>query len=129
MPDKILEQAARPPLRLALKRAVRFRCPSCGRGHLFRSYLRQVDSCPDCGEAFGHIRTDDAAPWLTILLVGHLLVPSAITAHTALAWPDWVGMIVWPLAAICLSLIILPWAKALFLSAIWTMKAPGSERE
>jgi uncharacterized protein (DUF983 family) len=28
-----------------------------------------------CGEAYGHFRADDAPPWLTILVVGHITIP------------------------------------------------------
>ena len=47
----------------------------------------------------------------------------------ATPWPYWVSMTLWPALALGLSLAILPRAKALFLGAIWSMKAPGSEAE
>ena len=38
------------------------RCPKCGEGRLFRSYLKVVEECKSCGEKYGHFRADDAPP-------------------------------------------------------------------
>lgn len=119
---------ARPPLGLALKRALRLRCPHCGEGKLFASYLKQVKTCPHCDEAFGHIRSDDAAPWLTMLVVGHLYVPTLISVEAAHDVPPMLSAIMWPVIGIGLCLAALPFAKAIFIAAIWTTGAPGSER-
>jgi uncharacterized protein (DUF983 family) len=41
----------RRPARL-LWRAVRLRCPACGRGPLFRGWFTMHDACPACGRPF-----------------------------------------------------------------------------
>ncbi|MEO3430488.1 DUF983 domain-containing protein [Pelagibius sp. CAU 1746] len=120
---------SQPPLATAMWRGLRGLCPSCGAANLFASYLKQVESCPACREELGHIRSDDAAPWLTILVVGHIVVPVMFTVERYTAWPDWVAMTVWPLAALALVLAVLPRAKGLLLSIIWATRAPGSERD
>jgi len=51
----------------------------------------------------------------------------ALFAETSFRWPLWVSMTVWPLTALALTLTILPGAKAMFIAAIWAMKAPGFE--
>lgn len=119
----------RPPLGDALWRGLRGRCPACGEARLFARYLKQVERCPACHEAFGHVRSDDAAPWLTILVVGHIVVPLMFTVERFSHWPDWVAMVIWPLIALALTLVILPRAKGLLLSLIWATRAPGSERD
>ncbi len=35
-----------------LKRGLRKRCPRCGGGHLFRSWVRMKERCPHCGFKF-----------------------------------------------------------------------------
>ena len=50
----------------AIVRAVSGRCPACGGGKFFKSYLHQVDRCSVCGESFGQIHADDGPAWLTI---------------------------------------------------------------
>ncbi len=120
---------ARPPLWTSLRRGLARRGPRCGAAPRFKSYLKQVDACAACGERYAHIRADDAAPWLTILIVGHVLIPVVLTVETRTAWPDWVAMSVWPAAALALAALVLPRAKALFVSLIWATRSPGSERE
>lgn len=109
----------------AIVRAVSGKCPACGGGKFFKSYLHQVDRCPVCGESFGQIHADDGPAWLTIGIVGHVVVPVLLFTEINYQWPFLVSMTVWPLTALALTLTILPRAKALFLAAIWAMKAPG----
>ncbi len=63
------------PLKPALLRGWRRRCPNCGAGPMLRGYLKVRDSCPVCGEELHHHRADDGPAYLTILIVGHLLAP------------------------------------------------------
>lgn len=117
----------RPGLGTALMRALRGRCPNCGQGRLMRSYLKPVEACLSCNEAYGHIRSDDAAPWLTIMIVGHIVVPTVLMVEQNTSWPAWVAMTAWPAIAFALALLVLPRAKTLFLGLIWATRAPGSE--
>ena len=79
---------SRPSTLVALFRGALGRCPRCGRGPLLHRYLKMVDRCPACGEPYGHFRTDDAAPWLTILVVGHLTVPVILIVEDELSASD-----------------------------------------
>lgn len=128
-PFKEEDADGRPGLGEAIWRGLRGLCPCCGRGRLFARYLRQVEACPACGEPLGHLRSDDAAPWLTILVVGHIVVPLMLSVDRYSPWPTWLAMTVWPLAALALTLIVLPRAKGVLLSVIWATRAPGSERD
>lgn len=111
------------------KRAILCRCPSCGEGKLYKKYLKQVNSCAKCNEEFGHIRADDGPAWLTILITGHILVPIALLIMAKTNWPDWVHMIIWPIATIAMSLALLPSAKGLFISIIWRSGCVGAEKD
>ena len=119
------ESRTRPKLWLAIRRALLGRCPNCGRGRLFASFLKPVERCAACGEAYGQIRTDDAASWLTILVVGHIAVPIVLVAERHTDWPMWVSITVWCSFAALLSLAVLPRAKAFLLSMIWLYRADG----
>ena len=111
-------------LKTAIRRAVMGRCPACGEGKLFQTYLKQVDSCAACGEAFGHIRADDAAPWGTLILVGHVFLPFAFMVNVDFL-PTWAAMLLWASLFSLISLAVLPRAKALFLAILWQTRAPG----
>ncbi len=119
----------RPTLAGAVLRAVRGRCPNCGRGHLFRAYLRQVPACAACAEPYDHLRADDGPAWLTILVVGHLVVPAALMVELRTAWPLWLAMMVWPGLALALTLTLLPRSKGAFLAVLWATGAPDSNHD
>jgi uncharacterized protein (DUF983 family) len=123
-----MENTNQVPMKLAVRRAILGRCPCCGEGKLFRAYLKQVENCSVCGEAFGHIRADDAAPWLTIILVGHIFVPLMLVFVALTTMPSWVSAVLWSLVFVALSLLILPRAKGLFIAILWLTGA-GEARQ
>lgn len=49
-------------------------CPACGRGKLFWKYLKVNDQCEVCHTDLARYPADDGPAYLTILLVGHLVV-------------------------------------------------------
>jgi len=113
--------------RLAL-RALACRCPRCGQGKLFDGYVTPVAACAVCGEPLGHIRADDGPAWLTILIVGHIVVAAILAVEPYVDWPQWVSSVVWLGLALALVLIVLRPAKAFFIGILWRSGAPGSER-
>ena len=62
------------PLRRSIARGLRGRCPACGEGKAFRAYLKVVDRCPKCRHDLARYPADDGPAYLTILLVGHLVI-------------------------------------------------------
>lgn len=120
------EQTGEPEvsLKTAMLRGLMGRCPHCGKGKLMRGYLKQVESCAICGEQLGHIRADDAAPWLTIIVVGHVFLPLAFLVNVD--WmPTWGAMLLWSACFAAIALAILPRAKSLFIGVLWQTRAPG----
>lgn len=115
------------PLRLAMKRGFLGRCPGCGKTPLFRAYLKQVPACPACGAAFARIRADDAAPWATIIVVGHVFLPLIFFVDLSAFMPFWIGVTAWAALFSGLSLALLPRAKGLFIGLLWVTRAPGVE--
>ena len=111
-------------LKIAARRALMGRCPNCGQGRLMRGYLKQVENCSVCGEQLGHIRADDAAPWLTIILVGHIFLPLAFLVNVDFL-PMWGAMLLWSGCFALLALAILPFSKRLFIGVLWQTRAPG----
>jgi uncharacterized protein (DUF983 family) len=109
-----------------IKRALLCRCPSCGEGKLYKSYLKQVDHCEACGAPWGEIRADDGPAWATIFIVGHILAPLIIIAMMFESIPDWALMITVAMLALGLCLLILPRTKAIFITLIWRTKCEGS---
>lgn len=84
-----------PPLFTALRRGLANRCPACGETRLFRRFLKVNPVCANCGAPLGQARADDAPPYFTILLVGHIVVPGIIVLEQVEAPPLWVHAAIW----------------------------------
>ncbi len=112
----------------AIWRGARGRCPRCGEGRLLHHYLKMVDCCAVCGEPYGHYRTDDAAPWLTILVVGHITVPFVVLTEMTFDPPLWLMLAVFLPLIVGLTLVLLPRCKGIMAAVLWAMQAEGSEK-
>lgn len=106
-------------IRAALLRGLLGRCPHCGRGPLFKGFLKVADHCPTCGEALHHQRADDAPAYFVILMVGHLVVPLALSLEVALAPPYWVHALLWGPLTVGLALGLLPAVKGAIVGWQW----------
>lgn len=91
----------------ALRRGFAMRCPCCGKGRLFASFLKVADRCEACGEDFSHHRADDFPAYLVILAVGHVIVPLILATETAYEPAVWLQLAIWlPIVALsCVALI------------------------
>jgi uncharacterized protein (DUF983 family) len=115
----------------AMHNGVRARCPHCGRGALFAGYLRVVDHCAVCGEALHHHRADDAPPYFTISIVGHIIVGLVLAVEVAWSPPLWLHLVLWAPLTLFLSLALLRPIKGVIvgLQWAWHMHGFGGENE
>lgn len=113
------------PSRKIIWRSIRGRCPRCGEGKLFKSYIQQIDRCAHCGEEIGSIRADDGPAWLTILLTGHIAAPliGYFALHDTL--PQWLAMTLLITIVLGTACFLLPRAKGLFIAVIWLSSKKG----
>ena len=109
----------------ALRRGLRRRCPACGEGRLFEGLLRVAPTCAHCGLATGEFRSDDAPPYFTILIVGHLVVPMVLLIERAFAPALWLQTALWIPATLALSLLILPRVKGAVIGWQWAAGIRG----
>ena len=116
------------PTGQAMLRGARGRCPACGEGRLFTSYLKVGDACPACQEDLHHQRADDGPAYLTILIVSHLGAPLLLASF--IAWrPSAMTMILsFGLGAIVLSLAMLPVIKGAMVGLQWARRMHGFGR-
>jgi uncharacterized protein (DUF983 family) len=112
----------------AVLRGACARCPNCGRGRLFRAYLKPVESCAECHEPLAHVRADDGPAWLTILIVGHIVVGLALYQEMISPLPVLLSVALFVSLSVALILWLLPRAKGVFVGAIWAMDATGADR-
>ncbi len=113
------------PVMPSLMRGFRSRCPSCGERTLFRSFLKVSDACPSCSEQLHHHRADDAPPYFTIMVVGHVVIPAMLIVERVYHPEMWVHSLLWPALAIVLSLLTLPAVKGALVGYQWALYMHG----
>lgn len=112
---------AKRDLKLGMKRGVLRRCPNCGEGRLFSGYLAVKAVCDHCGNANDNYRADDAAPYFTILLVGHLVIAPMLTLGIIKTWSlGWLYAVMFPLIA-TITMILLPFVKGAVIGVLWSL--------
>jgi uncharacterized protein (DUF983 family) len=119
-----LDTVVRPDTFTAVMRGLRRSCPQCGRGGLFkpgfRNTLKLADACPHCGEQFDGIRADDAPPYFTILVVGHIVVPLMLVAEQHdMSTPTAIAVFL-PLT-LGLTAVLLPTLKGAIAALMWSL--------
>ena len=72
----------------AIGRGFRCRCPACGEGKLFGKFLKVKPECGKCGAEFLGHRADDLPPYITIMIVGHVIVPLFLVFERSTNWPE-----------------------------------------
>jgi uncharacterized protein (DUF983 family) len=113
----------------AMWRGTLCKCPNCGKGSLFRAYLKVRSECPACGEEFHHHRADDLPPYVAIFIVGHLLV--AVMLHMEMAWhvSPLTHLVTMVPLAIILPLAMLPSIKGAIVGLQWALRMHGFDPE
>ena len=114
---------------LSIFRGVCKRCPNCGTGRIFQTYIKPTGACSTCDEKLDHIRTDDFAPWLMILVTGHIIVSLVFYVELTYAPPLWVHAALWVPTTILLVLALLPHAKGACLGLMWALRLRGDETQ
>ena len=113
-----------PPVSV-LKAGFLFRCPRCGRGKLFRGYLRVADRCRACAfELKQHYSADGPAVFV-MFIVGAIVVALAFWLEFTHAPPYWLHAVLWLPAITVLSLVLLRPAKALLIALQYRHRAAG----
>lgn len=123
-PDQTPATAER-PLKPALLRGWRRRCPSCGKGAMLQGYLKVAHACPSCGEELFHHRADDGPAYLTILIVGHLMAPLLMIVFVEFRPSPTVLSLTFAAGCVALSLYLLPRLKGALVSLQWAKRMHG----
>ena len=109
----------------AMMRGALGRCPHCGKGRMFGRYLKVVDRCQSCGEELHHHRADDAPPYFTMLIVGHIVIGSVLAVEIAWHPQLWVHLLLWLPLTVGLSLWLLPRVKGAIVGLQWANRMHG----
>lgn len=92
---------------------------------MFAGYLSVRESCDNCQMAFEPLRSDDAAPYFTLFIVGHVVISLYLLLWTYLTVPMWAQALIWCGLTLVLSLALLPFVKGGVMAVIFRTKAKG----
>ena len=125
MTDAVLSPAPRTFL-TGVKRGGTRHCPNCGKGQLFTSYLKVKSVCEVCAHPNGEYHADDGPAYVTILLIGHLVVAPLLALSFLWSFPPVViagfGL---PIVGAA-TLAALPFVKGGWIGVLWGTNA-GSQ--
>ncbi len=108
-----------PNLLTGLRRGASRHCPACGEGRLFSGYLAVQPTCEVCGNDNEQYPSDDFAPYVTIFLVLHLMVPLLFAADREWEMTVWFeGLWAIPVFLVA-TMALLPFAKGAVIGFAW----------
>ncbi|WP_430475294.1 DUF983 domain-containing protein [Thalassospira lucentensis] len=112
-------------LLLGLRRGLCRKCPNCGNGFAFGGYLKLRSQCDACNHPIGEYRCDDAPPYFTIFLVGHIVVSGVLMMEQSMKPSFGLQLSIWLPTTVLLCLGFLPFIKGAVLGAQWAMRIKG----
>ena len=92
------------------------RCPRCGRGRLFASYLKVVDACADCGLDLRAHDSGDGPAVFIIFILGFIVLPLAVWVEFRFEPPFWLHVAIWPAVLLGGTFALLPPLKGLMVA-------------
>jgi uncharacterized protein (DUF983 family) len=115
------------PLVPAMLRGFRGRCPKCGDGKLFWRYLKVTPTCEACGHDLAAYPADDGPAYLTILLVGHLLIAPLLLFPFIWESSPWIVVPVTLIPLAIATLVALPFVKGAFIGLLYSVDVRRSD--
>jgi uncharacterized protein (DUF983 family) len=100
-------------------------CPACGKGRMFGKFLKVADSCEACGEELHHHRADDAPPYFTMFIVGHIVIPLILVVEKLWAPALPVHFMIWTAVTLALSFALMPAVKGAIVGLQWALRMHG----
>jgi len=113
------------PMKAAIAKGLRLKCPRCGKGPLLHSYLKVNDACSECGLDLSRQRADDGPAYLTILIVCHILGFVLHFAYSAFDPDPLTLAVLLSVVAVGSSLIMLPRLKGMIVAIQWAKRMHG----
>jgi uncharacterized protein (DUF983 family) len=113
----------------AMARGVMCRCPACGKGHLFHKFLKVAETCDSCGQELHHHKADDAPPYFTMMIVGHLLIPAVVIVERV--WHPNMAMqlLAWLPTTLLITIGLLQPVKGAIVGLHWALRMHGFATE
>lgn len=109
----------------AMARGLARRCPACGRGAMYGAFLKVRHACANCGTELHHHRADDAPPYFTMLIVGHVVIGGVLALERSMAPSTTTHLAIWLPLTLIMSLVLLPSVKGALIGLQWALRMHG----
>lgn len=101
------------------------KCPKCGQGKLFSSYVKVVPACEHCGEDMSHQRADDLPAYLVVVIVGHIIVGAFMGVEATSTLSTWQHLAIWAPLTVIMALGLLRPIKGATVGLQWALYMHG----
>ena len=112
-------------VRDAIVKGVKCRCPKCGEGKMFDKWLKVTPKCDCCGEELYHERAQDFPPYITITIVGHIVVTLLLIVEANIELSMNTHLMIWIPLAFALSLLMMQPVKGGVVGMQWALRMFG----
>ncbi|MEM6535263.1 MAG: DUF983 domain-containing protein [Pseudomonadota bacterium] len=99
------------------------RCPECGEGPVFETYLGLASRCTVCGADFSSADAGDGPAFFVMFLISILVTPAVLLVQAAFAPPIWLQAVIWSPVILLLALWLLRPFKATLFALQWKNRA------
>ncbi len=116
------DKTIRPPVE-PIVAGLKGRCPRCGEGRLFASFLTVAKECEVCGLDYSFADAGDGPAVFVILIVGFIVVGLALWLEVTSGPPLWLHFLLWIPLTLLLSLGSLRLIKGVLITLQYRNKA------
>ena len=98
-----------------IKAGLACRCPACGEGPVFKSFLEIARRCTACGADFSKADAGDGPAFFVMFILAIIIMPPVLLVQIVLAPPVWVHAILWtPLIVLLGAWLLRPFKSIMF---------------
>lgn len=115
------------PLSRSIGRGLAHKCPACGQGALYGRYLKIEPECGHCAHPIRQYPADDGPAYLTILLVGHLIVAPLLIFPIVWESPAYYSVPILFAALTAVTLTALPRIKGGWIGLMYALQVTDRE--
>lgn len=108
-----------------IKTVLNGRCPHCGDGRLFKSWLEVAPNCSHCGQDFAGHDAGDGPAVFVIFILGFFAVIMAVVIDQKFSPPYWLEVAIWVPVILGMTLGMLRPTKALLIALKYRHNASG----
>lgn len=116
------------PLFRSIGRGLSEHCPACGKGRIFGKYLKVQPHCEACGHELARYPADDGPAYLTILLIGHLIVGPALFFPVVWETSPLISLPIILSALTLVTLVALPRIKGGWIGMMYALQVTDREQ-